>query len=101
MYGYFALTGTKYRKVVSPYAIFITLGQLAQMVVGIFATVKGVMYQMAGEECHVNKTNSILGLLMYFSYFLLFAKLFVENYVLKPRKGGAKASAAKPATKED
>ena len=62
MYGYFAVTATKYRKVVVPYAMYITLLQLAQMLVGIFVTVKAVLYQIAGEECHVNKTNSAMSL---------------------------------------
>merc|ERR1712014_111405 len=86
MYGYFAVTATSYRKKVAPYAIYITLMQLVQMLVGMFVTIKAVMYQAAGEECHVNKTNSVLGLAMYASYFLLFFKLFVDNYYLKPKK---------------
>jgi hypothetical protein len=85
MYGYFAVMGTQYRKAVSRYAIYITLLQLVQMLVGMFVTIKAVMYQAAGEECHVNKTNSVLGLSMYASYFLLFFKLFVDNYYLKPK----------------
>mmetsp|Transcript_19263 Transcript_19263/g.57642 ORF Transcript_19263/g.57642 Transcript_19263/m.57642 type:complete len:96 (-) Transcript_19263:285-572(-) len=44
------------------------------------------MYQDQGHECHVNKTNSVLGLTMYFSYFVLFGKLFVDNYVTQTRK---------------
>ncbi|MFC4290679.1 elongation of very long chain fatty acids protein, partial [Neobacillus cucumis] len=86
MYGYFALMTTQYRKYITPYAIFITLAQLAQMLVGMFVTIKAVMYQDAGLECHVNKTNSVLGLMMYFSYFVLFFKLFIENYVTQTRK---------------
>jgi len=85
MYGYFAVTATTYRKKVAPYAIYITLMQLAQMLVGMFVTIKAVMYQVEGEECHVNKTNSVLGLAMYASYFVLFFKLFVDNYYLKPK----------------
>merc|ERR1711933_369201 len=85
MYGYFAIMGTRYRKLVTPYAIYITLLQLVQMLVGMFVTIKAVMYQAEGEECHVNKTNSFLGLSMYASYFLLFFKLFVDNYFLKPK----------------
>merc|ERR1719392_483405 len=77
--------GTRYRKSVTPYAIYITLLQLVQMLVGMFVTVKAVLYQAAGDECHVNKTNSVLGLSMYASYFVLFFKLFVDNYYLKPR----------------
>merc|ERR1712061_435327 len=85
MYGYFAVTATKYRKKVVPYAIYITLMQLLQMLVGMFVTIKAVMYQTADEECHVNKTNSVLGLAMYARYFLLFFKLFVDNYYPKPK----------------
>jgi len=83
MYGYFAVMGTKYRKAVSPYAMFITLLQLAQMLVGMFVTVKAVLHQSMGEECHVNRANSALGLCMYASYFVLFFKLFVDNYCKK------------------
>merc|ERR1712107_424825 len=85
MYGYFAVMGTKHRRVVAPYAIYITLMQLVQMLVGMFVTIKAVMHQAEGEECHVNKTNSVLGLAMYASYFVLFFKLFVDNYYLKPK----------------
>merc|ERR1712039_685606 len=86
MYGYFALMATQWRKFITPYAIFITLAQLLQMLVGMFVTVRAVLFQADGKECHVNKTNSVLGLLMYFSYFLLFFKLFVDNYVTRSRK---------------
>merc|ERR1712207_92498 len=85
MYGYFAIMGTRYRKAVARFAIYITLLQLVQMLVGMFMTVKAVLYEAAGEECHVNKTNSVLGLGMYASYFVLFFKLFVDNYYLKPK----------------
>jgi len=94
MYGYFAVTATKYRKLVTPFAIFITLAQLLQMVVGMYVTVKAVLYQATGNECHVNKTNSVLGLLMYFSYFVLFSKLFVDNYLLKKKALIAKTEKA-------
>merc|ERR1712050_808825 len=81
--------GTQYRKSVSRYAIYITLLQLVQMLVGMFVTIKAVMYQVAGQECHVNKTNSVLGLSMYASYFVLFFKLFVDNYYREPRSNKA------------
>merc|ERR1712084_83031 len=92
MYGYFAVMGTQYRKAVSRYALYITLLQLLQMLVGMFVTMRAVMYQAAGDECHVNKTNSVLGLTMYASYFVLFFKLFVDNYYLRPRGVQKRAS---------
>merc|ERR1712176_597711 len=92
MYGYFAIMGTRYRKAVTRYAIYITLLQLVQMLVGMFVTVKAVLYQAGGDECHVNKTNPVLGLSMYASYFVLFFKLFVDNYYLKPKGVQKRAS---------
>merc|ERR1712174_75352 len=92
MGGYFAVMGTKHRRAVAPYAIYITLLQLVQMLVGMFVTMKAVQHQAEGEECHVNKTNSILGLTMYASYFVLFFKLFVDNYYLKLRSPKKQAS---------
>lgn len=85
MYGYFATTQTRFRKNVSPFAIYITLLQLVQMLVGMWITIKAVKYQVEGRECSVNKTNSMLGLIMYFSYFVLFFKLFIDLYFLKKK----------------
>jgi elongation of very long chain fatty acids protein 6 len=98
MYGYFAVTATKHRRLVVPYAMYITLLQLLQMLVGIFVTVKAVLYQAAGEECHVNRTNSVLGLLMYASYFVLFFKLFVDNYFVKGK--GARPPQKQPSLRD-
>lgn len=99
MYGYFACTATRYRKSVSRFAILITMSQLSQMLVGMYVTIKAIMYQQAGLECSVNKTNSILGLLMYFSYFVLFGKFFIDSYVTGRRKRDAQSGAGrKPAT---
>jgi len=83
MYAYFAATqhSKRAREAVKPCAIYITLLQLLQMVVGITVTVRALLVRASGGECFLNKTNSILGLLMYFSYFVLFLKLFLDSYV--------------------
>merc|ERR1712060_1012772 len=86
-------------KAVSRYAMYITLLQLGQMLVGMFVTVKAAVHQAAGDECHVNKTNSVLGLSMYASYFVLFFKLFVDNYYLKPKSLAKKRSLREVARK--
>merc|ERR1712113_1179848 len=72
---------------------------MGQMLVGMFVTIKAVMYQAEGEECHVNKTNSVLGLAMYASYFVLFFKLFVDNYYLRPKTKSA-APQKRPSMRE-
>ena len=88
MYGYYMLMALALKPAWLP-PVVVTLLQLAQMVVGIFVTVRAVLYQAGGLDCRVNKTNSVLGLAMYSSYFLLFGKLFFENYVLKRSKAKA------------
>merc|ERR1712032_1764613 len=75
------------------------LAQLVQMLVGMVVTIKAMMWQDVGAECHVNKTNSVLGLTMYASYFLLFFKLFVENYVTQTRMRGAESDGLPPKKK--
>merc|ERR1711981_441375 len=61
--------------------------------------IKAMMWQDVGAECHVNKTNSVLGLTMYASYFLLFFKLFVENYVTQTRRRGGGGDGLPPKKK--
>ena len=53
-------------------------------------TVRAVMYQASGRDCRVNKTNSILGLAMYSSYFLLFGLFFLQRYITGGAPGKAK-----------
>lgn len=50
-----------------------------------------------GEACNVSVQNIKLSLLMYFSYFVLFARFFYKAYVDKraPRKGIDSAPAKK------
>ena len=85
MYFYFGLTqlGPRGRRLAKKFSIFITLLQLTQMVVGIAVTVASVGYHARGARCYVSMANSFLGLLMYASYFGLFAKLFYDHYVIK------------------
>jgi len=86
MYGYFAGMGTRFRKSFVRFAVYITFMQLIQMLVGMWVTIRAAMYQMEGKHCHVNRTNSVLGLAMYFSYFVLFGLLFVSNYLVKGKE---------------
>eukprot|EP00038_Savillea_parva_P009684 m.185170 g.185170 ORF g.185170 m.185170 type:complete len:302 (-) comp16366_c0_seq1:17-922(-) len=88
MYAYFGATSLSpaVRKAVRPYAYMITLLQLLQMVVGIVVTTASLLYAAAGHTCHVNRTNSVLGLAMYASYFILFLEFFIRNNVpVKPK----------------
>merc|ERR1712137_782056 len=64
-----------------PLAPFITSIQILQMVGGIICLVTVAVMQNWGSECSVDPANWKLGLMMYFSYFLLFGWLFVQKYL--------------------
>jgi len=82
MYFYFALTqlGEKSKKFARKFSKLITALQILQMVVGMGVTAGSMMYIALGYVCYTSLSNSILGLLMYFSYLLLFVKLYQNNY---------------------
>eukprot|EP00941_MAST-03F_sp_MAST-3F-sp1_P006194 g6194.t1 len=83
MYFYFALmVSPTARKYVRKINWIITLLQLAQMIVGISVTLASIYFadDVTGLPCHVQRTNSALGLGMYVSYFLLFFVFFIRSY---------------------
>ena len=82
MYFYFAMTqvSAQTRHVVRPFAPCLTILQLLQMVGGIIVTVASAVYSTTeGMGCHYNATNTLLGLVMYLSYFVLFFELFLDR----------------------
>jgi len=83
MYFYFGLTqsGPTGKRLAKRFSMFITTMQLLQMVVGILVTVWSVVQHAQGATCFVSLTNSLLGLIMYASYFVLFLQLFLQHYV--------------------
>lgn len=90
-YYFFMTFSSSTRRMVKPFAIGITLLQICQMVIGILVLAFARSYFADGKHIasDTNKTPCFLpmdyvnyGLVMYGSYFLLFSKLFVENYVL-------------------
>ena len=66
--------------------MLITTLQLTQMVFGIAVTVSSVVYLSRGLPCYVSLFNSLLGLGMYASYFVLFLQLFLSHYVYRATK---------------
>lgn len=61
--------------------VYITLAQISQMIVGVTINVLAYRYKSQGLECHVHDDNLLAGSLMYFSYFLLFAKFALDRFV--------------------
>mmetsp|Transcript_20732 Transcript_20732/g.36896 ORF Transcript_20732/g.36896 Transcript_20732/m.36896 type:complete len:309 (+) Transcript_20732:240-1166(+) len=93
MYFYYCFMIMGLKWVVQPFAQFITIIQILQMVVGMVVTATSAYYHNQGgdDACHVNGPNYRMGLAMYCSYFVLFVKLFVGKYS-KPSKAKAKAA---------
>ncbi len=79
LYYMFMVSGNGW--VVKPFAQFITVIQIAQMIVGTTVTASSAYYYYTSDgNCAVNPSNFRMGLAMYSAYFALFVKLFVNKY---------------------
>merc|ERR1711953_1445704 len=79
MYSYYALKAMRIR-VARSVAMVITSLQLLQMVVGCVVNYTAYTFKTKGMSCGVSETNLRLSLLMYSSYFILFARFFYSAY---------------------
>ena len=61
----------------------ITLLQLLQMIIGCWINIKAWQYKKNGEMCQVSDENLQVSLVMYATYFLLFAQFFLGSYIFK------------------
>merc|ERR1712203_336888 len=84
MYSYYALRAMRFRPP-KAVAMLITSLQLLQMVVGCTVNFLAYRYKTDGRECRVSDTNLKLSLLMYISYFVLFARFFHNAYFQNKR----------------
>uniref|UniRef100_T1J204 Elongation of very long chain fatty acids protein n=1 Tax=Strigamia maritima TaxID=126957 RepID=T1J204_STRMM len=75
MYSYFALTAMRF-KIPRPVAVVITIAQLLQMVLS-YGVIAG------GRHCDTLMWTIQMSLMMYASYWLLFAVLFYDKYLRK------------------
>ncbi|KAK7197495.1 fatty acid elongase [Novymonas esmeraldas] len=104
MYMYFALSEAGFKNLVKPFAMYITLLQITQMVGGLF--VSGyVLVQKLNDDA--TKASSCPGtststartqLVIYIFNFYLFSEMFVKGYLL-PRKAPAGAARRTPSKK--
>ena len=81
MYSYYAgrALGVKIPK---PIAMVITGSQLIQMMVGAYVTYYAFERKLNNEYCNISYGTAKLALIMYGSYFALFAQFFFNSYVL-------------------
>ncbi|CAD1468679.1 unnamed protein product, partial [Heterotrigona itama] len=83
MYSYYTLKAMRFNppKWVT---MTITTLQIVQMIWGCFITIIAYNYARSGEvECSVTLHNAQIGLLIYFSYLILFVRFFIQSYLLK------------------
>ena len=64
-------------------SMIITLLQLTQMIIGCWINVKAWQYKQNGEQCQVSDENLKVSLIMYGTYFILFAQFFLGSYIVK------------------
>lgn len=83
MYTYYALRAMKFR-VPNQIRMVITLLQLIQMIVGCGINFYVYYAKSNGRQCFITYENIYYSFLMYFSYFVLFAKFFYDSYVSPP-----------------
>ncbi|KPA77237.1 putative mitochondrial beta-ketoacyl-CoA synthase,beta-ketoacyl-coenzyme A [Leptomonas pyrrhocoris] len=98
MYAYFALSEAGYKNLVKPFAMYITLLQITQMVGGLFVSSYVVYQKVSYGESACSGTSMSAGrtqLVIYIFNFYLFSEMFVKGYIL-PRKAPApRASTSK------
>jgi len=80
MYTYYAFKALRY-KVPRCIAMLITSFQLLQMVIGCTVNFLAFQFKQDGVDCRVSDNNLKLSLIMYTSYFVLFARFFYNAYV--------------------
>ncbi|GFS32878.1 elongation of very long chain fatty acids protein 6 [Nephila pilipes] len=85
MYTYFALKSLRI-KTPRIFALIITFLQILQMIFGFYITYFSYVTIHKGEPCNQKTNIAISGLLMYGSYFVLFARFFYYSYLSPPNK---------------
>lgn len=85
MYSYYMFKAMGF-KISASVAKAITIMQLAQFVVGLVVLFTGVWTRWMGNECGMNGTHLLTGVIMYGSYFILFLNFFYKRYVVPSPK---------------
>lgn len=89
MYSYYALRAAGF-KISRKFAMFITLTQITQMVMGCVVNYLVYSWMQQGQECPSHVQNIVWSSLMYLSYFVLFCQFFFEAYMAKTKSNAAK-----------
>ena len=84
MYGYYFLMAARIKPKAFK-AVYITIAQISQMVVGVGVTAIGcyLLWIKQVESCFLSNDNNVAALIMYGSYLFLFLEFFLQRYFNK------------------
>ena len=87
MYFYYFLMAVKCKPKAFK-ALYITIFQISQMVVGVVVTATGsyVLWVKQVDPCWLSDDNNVAALIMYGSYLILFLDFFFQRYRMKSSK---------------
>lgn len=91
MYGYYFLMAIRKKpKWFNPY--YITVFQIAQMIIGVSISIISFYYYLVDPDCFVDKNIIMQGFVMYGSYLYLFAAFFFKRYSKRKSEAAEKKS---------
>lgn len=93
MYSYYALRSLGFR-IPKQMAMAITASQIIQMIIGAYVTWYAWFRKSQGDACNITQATATFGLIMYLSYFALFAQFFYSSYFNPNKRKGANSTAA-------
>jgi elongation of very long chain fatty acids protein 6 len=101
MYSYYALRSLGFR-IPKQMAMAITTSQIIQMIIGAYVTWYAYHRKSKGDACNITNATATFGLIMYLSYFALFAHFFYNSYFGKrsPKAATAAGVQSKRTTKD-
>lgn len=91
MYTYYTLAALGYR-LPKQMAMLITTLQISQMLMGAYVIFHSYRQKSIGVKCNITNDTAIYGMIMYLSYFVLFALFFYNAYFKKGSKQDKKAN---------
>jgi elongation of very long chain fatty acids protein 6 len=90
MYTYYAFKALRLN-IPSSISQLVTILQLVQMITGVYVNYQSyLLLDSVTSNCRLSRKNIYYSVLMYFSYFVLFANFFMHTYVFKTKKSSIK-----------
>merc|ERR1712130_179595 len=78
MYYYYFQAARGHRP---PWAKFVTIIQISQMMVGVLVCMLTYYYWSRGRVCDVDVTNWVYAVIIYFTYWMLFVWFGLQRYI--------------------